>query len=140
MIRILFYFSFLLLFAVVLGFRGSPFAESKEISSGALIAPETEQAETRCGWFSNPTPGNASLFDREGEWIIGVQGGYQAEGDWGDFGRQWVKTNVNYGYGCACLKVRVDRAAKQVTRIESFRVRPLSVCRKDRALKKWGFK
>jgi Protein of unknown function (DUF4087) len=43
------------------------------------------QLETRCGWFSNPTPANASLFDRDGEWIIGVQGGYQAEGDWPDF-------------------------------------------------------
>src|SRR6266536_2441789 len=38
--------------------------------------------ETRCGWFSNPTPANAWLWDREGEWIIGVQGDFQAEGEW----------------------------------------------------------
>ena len=97
--------------------------------------------ETRCGWFSNPTPGNAWLFDRDGEWTIGIQMGYQAEGDWPDFSpKQWVETNVHYGYGCACLKVRVDRATKRVIKIESARARPLSVCRRDRALRKWDFK
>ena len=49
-------------------------------------APEVDRAGTRCGWFSNPTPANASLYDRDGEWVIGVQGGHQAEGDWPDFG------------------------------------------------------
>ena len=99
------------------------------------------QVETRCGWFSNPTPANASLHDREGEWIISVQGGYQAEGDWPEFGpKQWVKTNVHYGYGCACMRVRVDRESSRVLEIESARARPLSACRRDRALKRWGFK
>ena len=98
-------------------------------------------AETRCGWFSNPTPGNASLHDREAEWIIGVQGGHQAEGDWPEFGpKQWVETNVHYGYGCACLTVEVDRESNKVLRITSARARPLSACRRDKALKRWGFK
>jgi hypothetical protein len=57
-----------------------------------------EKAETRCGWFSNPTPANASLYDRDDEWIIGVQGGHQADGDWPQFSaKQWVETNVHYG-------------------------------------------
>jgi hypothetical protein len=100
-----------------------------------------EPPETRCGWFSNPTPANASLYDRDGEWIIGVQGGYQAEGDWPTFGpKQWVETNVHYGYGCACLEVRVDREKHEVMKIEGSRARPLSVCRRDRLLKRWGFK
>jgi hypothetical protein len=100
-----------------------------------------EKSETRCGWFSNPTPANASLYDRDGEWIIGVQGGYQAEGDWPDFsGKQWVETNVNYGYGCACLRVQVDSSTKKVIIIESARPRPLSACRREKALRKWGFK
>jgi hypothetical protein len=34
-----------------------------------------EKVETRCGWFSNPTPANASLYDAQREWIISVQGG-----------------------------------------------------------------
>ncbi len=109
--------------------------------NGQPITPDVlavEQVETRCGWFSNPTPANASLYDQDGEWIIGAQGGYQAEGDWPDFGlRQWVETNVHYGYGCACLRLRVNRKTHEVIKIESSRARPLAVCRQDRALKKW---
>ena len=102
---------------------------------------EFQKFETRCGWFSNPTPANASLYDREAEWIIGVQGGYQAEGDWPEFGpKQWIETNVHYGYGCACMKVRVDRETHRVLEIESAKPRPLSACRSDRKLKRWGFK
>ena len=100
-------------------------------------APAVDQFETRCGWFSNPTPANASLFDRDGEWIIGVQGGYQAEGDWPGFRpSQWVETNVHYGYGCACLRLRVNRKTHEVTEIERSRARPLAACRRDRSLKR----
>ena len=103
--------------------------------------PALEKTEMRCGWFSNPTPGNASLYDRDGEWIIGVQGGYQADGDWPDFsGKQWIETNVHYGYGCACMRVSLDRATEKVIKIESSKARPLSACRRDRALRKWGYK
>jgi hypothetical protein len=106
-------------------------------------APGRSQVETRCGWFDNPTPANVTLYDREAEWIIGVQGGYQVEGewDWPSFKRgQWVRTNVgSYGYGCACLKMRVDRETSHVLEIKSMRPQPLSVCRQDRTLKKkWG--
>jgi hypothetical protein len=107
----------------------------------SLVSVEVEKSEIRCGWFSNPTPANASLHDREAEWIISVQGGYQAEGDWPDFGpKQWIETNVHYGYGCACLRVRVDRETHRVIEIESAKARPLSACRSDRKLKHWGFK
>jgi hypothetical protein len=104
-----------------------------------LAMPTVEKVEMRCGWFSNPTPGNASLFDRDGEWIIGVQGGYQANGDWPDT-KEWIKTNVNYGYGCTCARVRVDPESKRVIKVVSSKGRPLSACRRDRALRKWGFK
>src|SRR5829696_8746055 len=103
--------------------------------------PALEKTEMRCGWFSNPTPANASLYDRDAEWIIGVQGGYQADGDWPDFGpKQWIETNVHYGYGCACLRLRVNRSTHKVMEIESAKPRPLSVCRNDRKLKRSGFK
>jgi hypothetical protein len=99
----------------------------------SLIAAD----ETRCGWFSNPTPANAWLIDRDGEWTIGVQGGHQAEGDWPDFKpSQWVETNVHYGYGCACLRVNVNKQTHEVMEIKSARARPLSQCRRDPALKK----
>jgi hypothetical protein len=94
--------------------------------------------ETRCGWFSNPTPANAWLWDREGEWIISVQGGFQADGDWPDFKpRQWVRSNGNYGYGCACLNVRVNKQTHQILEIKSSRARSLGQCRNDPALRKW---
>lgn len=99
-----------------------------------------QRFETRCGWFSNPTPANISLYDRDGAWTIGVQGGYRVEGewDWPDFGpRRWVQTNGSYGHGCACLQLRVDKETGRVLEIRSARARPLSACRRDRALKKW---
>lgn len=106
-----------------------------------LDKSEAAQFETRCGWFSNPTPANISLYDRDGEWIIGVQGGYQVEGDW-DWPafkpRQWVVTNAtSYGYGCACLQVRVDKETEKVLEIKSSRARALAACRQERSLKRW---
>jgi hypothetical protein len=91
--------------------------------------------EKRCGWFSNPTPANAWLEDRDGEWIIGIQGGHQAAGDWPDFKpKEWVKTNVNYGYGCACMRVKVNHQTREVLEMKNTSARPLSACRKDRRL------
>jgi Protein of unknown function (DUF4087) len=97
--------------------------------------------ETRCGWFSNPTPANIWLYDRDGEWTIGAQGGYQVPNDW-DWPAfkpgQWVVTNAgDHGYGCACFKLRVDRDTRHVLEIRSARARPLATCRQDAALKKW---
>jgi hypothetical protein len=104
-------------------------------------APAAQRFETRCGWFSNPTPANASLHDRDGQWIIGSQGGHQAEGDWPSFKPgQWVKTNGHYGHGCACLRMRADRETGRVVEIESACARPLAACRRDRSLRKWGFR
>ena len=111
------------------------------LSSSMPVSAIATVSETRCGWFSNPTPANASLHDRDAEWIVGVQGGHQADGDWPEFApSQWVKTNVNYGYGCACMRVQVNANTKEVIRIESAQARPLSACRRDPALKRWGFK
>jgi len=94
--------------------------------------------ETRCGWFSNPTPANAWLQDRYGEWIIVTQGGHQAYGDCPNFiSRQWVRTNGNYGYGCACMQVRVNKQTHEVLEIKSAHARPLAQCRRDPALTKW---
>ena len=94
-------------------------------------------AETRCGWLENPTPGNYSLRDRAAEWELAAQGGYAADGmdaipDMTT--RGWVATNGSYGYGCACLDVAVDPAAKRVTRLLAARPMPLGTCRADRSL------
>ena len=93
--------------------------------------------EKRCGWFHNPTPNNATLTDRDGEWVISTQGGNSSEGDWPVFtDAQWKKTHGHHGYGCACIKVVVDRADRRVLRIASALVKPLKTCHQDRALPK----
>lgn len=114
------------------------------VSVSGQTEPPVESApaqfETRCGWFSNPTPANIWLYDRDGQWTIGVQGSYQIEDDWERpkfKARQWVRTNGNYGYGCACLQLRVDKETHRVAEIRSSRVRPLAACRNDPSLKKW---
>lgn len=92
----------------------------------------------RCGWFENPTPGNAWLTDRDGQWIVAAQGGPQAEADWPTFkSGQWVETNIHYGYGCACMRVVTDASARpsQITKIFSASARPLATCRNDPTLK-----
>jgi len=103
------------------------------ISVGAAVAADTANApQLRCGWFDNPSPANATLHDADGEWLVGMQGGHQAEGDWPAFGRsQWVKSNRSYGHGCACMRVEVDPLSHKVLRIVAARARPLDACRKD---------
>jgi Protein of unknown function (DUF4087) len=95
--------------------------------------------EKRCGWFQNPTPSNAWLRDRDGLWLIASQGGYRATGNWPDIPpKQWIITNVSsYGYGCACLDVRVDRTTNphRIIEIKSSQAQALQVCRADRHLR-----
>lgn len=98
---------------------------------------------TICGWVDNPTPANWWLTDKFGMWTIQAQGGHQAEGSdkWPDFGTNWVKTNGNYGYGCACLEGHVNKSAWRVNRVTSMKVQKISVCQNDpniphRAVKK----
>ena len=115
------------------------------VFAGGYSSPHSESAsaqfETRCGWFSNPTPANIWFYDRDAEWTIGVQGGYQVPGDWPwpTFKpRQWVRTNAgSYGYGCACLQARVNKQTHEVLEIKTARARLLTQCRQDPALKKW---
>jgi len=102
--------------------------------------PASSYYETRCGWFENPTPSNMWFYDRDGEWTIGVQGGYQVpkHWPWPAFKRgQWVRTNVEYGYGCACFQMRGNKQTLEVSEVKTSRARPLSVCRRDPSLKKW---
>ena len=112
------------------------------IVAGTLAACAPASAATTqrlCGWISNPTPANWWLTDKRGEWIIGAQGGHQAEGDLPDFARgkqYWVKTQPNgYGYGCACLDAVVDEGTKEVSKIVTARGLRLQACREDPALK-----
>ncbi len=105
--------------------------------AAALAAAAPGGSERRCGWVQNPTPGNWSLIDRDGEWIMGAQGGYQAPGmdempDMTTAG--WVEVNGHYGYGCGCMDVATDRRTQRITRVFSARPVPLRQCRADRRL------
>jgi hypothetical protein len=118
----------------------SPAAASTSASaaSGATATASGKPAQPpgtlRCGWFENPSPGNAWLTDVQGEWLIGAQGGHQAEGDWPRFPpHRWVRRQASYGHGCACLRVSSD-ADHRVLKIHSAASRPLRVCRADQAL------
>ena len=108
------------------------------LSLALMAAPAPAPAsERRCGWLQNPTPANFWLIDRDGEWLIGAQGGYQAPGmdEMPDMStRGWIETNGHYGHGCACMTVTTDRRTRRVTRILSARPVPLSQCRNDRRL------
>lgn len=112
-------------------------------NAGGQTSSADEEFKLRCGWFENPTPANYWLYDRDDEWIFGVQGGYQLD----DFAfpkfkkGQWVEgPNGSYGYGCACFEVRVDEESKYVLEVKKSYSKPLSACRKDKALKKkWNF-
>ena len=106
-------------------------------ATGACAKEPARKAETRCGWWDNPTPQNVSLLDRDGEWIVSIQGGHQADGDGPVFkDSEWVSTNRSYGYGCACVDAVFDRRTHQVVRIRSAVARPLGACRSDPALKR----
>lgn len=103
----------------------------------SAAAGDGKPLETRCGWFSNPSPANMTLIDRDGEWLIGEMGGHQAEGDWDwpKFARgEWKQTNGNYGYGCACFRLRADASAHRVLFVEKAWKKPLSACESDPTL------
>jgi hypothetical protein len=107
----------------------------------AIAAPAQTPAgaERRCGWIANPTPGNWWMTDRQGEWILSTQGDYLAPGmdripDMTE--RGWVRTNGDYGYGCACMTVRTDRRTMRVTRLYSLTPVPLRQCRADPRLRR----
>ncbi|WP_145518434.1 DUF4087 domain-containing protein [Yersinia mollaretii] len=94
--------------------------------------------ETRCGWLDNPTPSNLWLIDKDAEWTISKQGGHIALGidkikDFPD--DQYIHTNGNYGYGCACLVVDVDKTNKVITTIYGAKNIDISQCQNDKKIK-----
>jgi Protein of unknown function (DUF4087) len=106
------------------------------LSTSAVFANET-----RCGWLNNPTPANWWLTDRDGRWIIGTQGGFQADGiDTIKFyqgekaQRESVLPNRNYGYYCACMEVVTSKKRQQILEILGGKQIPLKTCRQDPAL------
>lgn len=93
--------------------------------------------ETRCGWLDNPTPGNFIFHDRDGAWTLAVQGGYEAKG-FDDLPEimtnqsEFVRQNAGeHGYGCACLKMKVDSERHRVLEVSSAHQELLKTCLED---------
>jgi hypothetical protein len=109
------------------------------VALASVDKPAASQAtrQQRCGWFDNPSPQNASLIDRDGNWTVSVQGGESARGSWPRFsGKQWVKTGAgSYGYGCTCMTVEVDVQTQHIQRIHSANAKPISACSSDKSIK-----
>ena len=100
-------------------------------AAAAQSAPATER---HCGWLHNPTPGNWWLVDRDGEWVLSTQGrqgvpGMETLVDMTT--RGWVRTNGNYGHGCACITMTTDRRTRRVIRVTSGNPLPPRQCRAD---------
>ena len=99
-------------------------------------APSAHAADNRCGWVDNPTPGNWTLTDADGQWIIMSQGGFEAGGmeNIGDISAgDYVATNGNYGHACGCMKVDTDGSG-YVTQVYSFRQSSIAKCENDGTL------
>lgn len=105
-----------------------------------LAASPAMAREKRCGVLVNPTPANWWLTDRDGEWTIGVQGGYQAEGmetmPESLFAKGWVSTNGDYGHRCACLTVDSQRTTMRILRIHGAEGLSMRKCTADKPLQK----
>jgi hypothetical protein len=94
--------------------------------------PIPATAQQRCGWYDNPTPSNFWLTDKEGEWTIGMQGMYQAEGieNMPDMSKRgWVITNgSSYGFGCACMTVdTISNEENNATITHIYKAKPMPI-------------
>lgn len=104
----------------------------------ALAIIPAQAAENRCGWLVNPTPGNWWLTDKDATWILATQG-IEAPDEVmmnvPEFDEtEYVASNGNYGYGCACLSVDVDEASQTVVAVHSGKTLPLKRCKADKSL------
>ena len=102
------------------------------ISAAPALAAEPQ---TRCGWVDNETPGNFTLLDRDGAWVIAAQGGYQAKGfdtlpDLSE--KEFAELNAPHGYSCDCLKVTVDARRHRIAKIFGVTLRTIKDCQDDR--------
>lgn len=105
-----------------------------------MCAPQFALAEeTRCGWFSNPTPANYGLADALGFFELASQGGAGADGfydalDVSTGSAEWVAKNGSYGFGCACVVGEYDLDARTAISVSRVTMLPLAQCENDSAL------
>ena len=103
-----------------------------------LATPTLATAETRCGWYHNPTPGNVILEDADGQWWISTQGSAPVPG----FDDAYTPAFDNrvridyagqvtdrYGYSCACAEgAFTGDAVLSISRLTEL---PIAQCEDD---------
>lgn len=99
----------------------------------AFAKTSSAEVQKRCGWMSNPSPGNLWLNDQDGTWVIWRQGDYRAKGDIKMTVRddQFVDINFSYGFYCGCITGTFDSNTSEVKTIKSSEVKLLKDCLKD---------
>ncbi|WP_180996082.1 DUF4087 domain-containing protein [Tabrizicola aquatica] len=114
--------------------------------TAALLAALPAGAETRCGWYHNPTPANVILEDADGQWWLSMQGGPAAPGFEDAYTTAFDnrlridyagQVTQRYGYSCACAEGEFDASRGQydnVISIRSLKEIPLARCEQDAAL------
>jgi hypothetical protein len=111
--------------------------------SVAVLAALPAGAETRCGWYHNPTPGNVMLEDADGQWWLSRQGGAPVPGFDAAYTARFDNrlrldyagaVTQRYGFSCACAEGRFDANRppyETVLSISSLREIPLDRCEGD---------
>jgi Protein of unknown function (DUF4087) len=109
----------------------------------ALLAALPAAAETRCGWYHNPSPANVILEDADGQWWLAMQGSPPVPGFDDAYTPEFDnrlrldyqgQPTDRYGSSCACAEGRFDATRGQydnVLSISSLREIPLERCEAD---------
>ena len=107
-----------------------------------LISLSTSAEEVRCGWLDNPTPANVWLVDKEGTWVLSTQGVQNPLSDDSidlifqafDNKSEYVRTNGNHGFSCACLTLETDKSDHSVTHVSKSKQLDLKRCLEDTSI------
>ena len=108
-----------------------------------LCCINTYAAETRCGWLENPSPANTWLIDKDGSWTITMQGMVFIDDESEEQlshafanDNEFVRTNRDYGFSCACLTVDTDKKAHKIKKIYKGKPLLLKNCLEDISITK----
>ncbi|SEH85075.1 Protein of unknown function [Rheinheimera pacifica] len=111
------------------------------IALSIFVSSYAYSADTRCGWLENPTSANVWLSDKDGSWAISIQGGYSVDDEsmaLAFLGMEnkdnFVRTNRNGGFSCACLVVDVKTDDGSISKIYKAEQLLLKQCLEDIAI------
>lgn len=111
------------------------------LSLSLLLSFNLNAKERRCGWLENPSPANLWLIDKDATWFISAQGRFNLDNESVDLvydaiknDQNFVRTNRNHGFSCACLTVDVNQDAKEIVKVYESTQLNLKRCLEDIAI------